>query len=185
MKKEKLGKKFRGLMVKELEGKFKTIPNLFVTNFGNMRVNDFQIIRNKLKKISVDYIVVKNTFCRLALRESRFEKLIKFVKGSCAIVYGMGDPVMITKTLVGFSNDYSGFNILVANIEGETVCQNEIEQIAKLPSQEILLAKLVFVLNYPISGFVSLTSRLITNFVSVIRHICDSYENRDSYTKGG
>ncbi len=53
-------------------------------------------------------------------------------------------------------------------IDGKVVCPEVIQEYAKLPGREELLAKLIGSMNAPVSGTVGLLSNLIAGFVRVL-----------------
>ena len=59
-------------------------------------------LRDALAAEQVEYRVVKNTLMRLASQETGAAVLEPFVKGTCAVAIGYGDPTIPAKIIKNF-----------------------------------------------------------------------------------
>ena len=65
----KPGRSLKSHLIKEYTDRLKVFSCLFVLDFGGTKNKEVEDLRRKLKTVSGDYIVVKNSLCRLALEK--------------------------------------------------------------------------------------------------------------------
>jgi large subunit ribosomal protein L10 len=65
-------------------------------------------------------------------------------------------------------------------VDGQVVEAEEVKQIAALPSREALMAKLLFLLQSPITGFVRVMAALPREFVTVLDQVRQEKEKQEA-----
>jgi large subunit ribosomal protein L10 len=171
VKELKPGKFLKTSIIKEYEKRFKGAKSFFVTDFGGLANKEIEQLKNKLKSVSTNYIVVKNSLCRSALKEMKIEALPDMVEGSCAISYTDKDPVEASKVLVDFSKTNEKFKLKGGYADGAVLSLDTIKELASMPPREILLARLVSAMNSPVTGFVSACSGIMKKILYAINEI--------------
>jgi large subunit ribosomal protein L10 len=99
-----------------------------------------------------------------------------FYKGPSAIVISDSDPVAPAKILVDFSKDNEKLEIKAAALAGKLLSIDEIKQLAKMPSREELLGKLVCTLNAVPTSLVNVLAGVPRAFVNVLNAVKDQKE---------
>ena len=120
--------------------------------------------------------VVKNTLLDRASEGTDTALMKDFLKGPNAIVLSKEDPVAPAKILVKFAKDNEKLEIKAAALSGKLLNVDEIKQLAKMPSKEELLSKLVYTLNAVPTSFVNVLSGIPRSFVNVLNAIKDQKE---------
>ncbi|MBM3252897.1 MAG: 50S ribosomal protein L10 [Candidatus Omnitrophica bacterium] len=159
------------LMIKELVGKFQGNKNIIITNFNKLGMLKLQNLRCSLKNCSAKYIVVKNSIAMRAFKSINLDRLGEFVSGTVGIGFGSNDPIGISKIIVNFSKNNETFNILGGYIDGEFLNLDRIKEIADIPSKEVLIVRLLGVLNGPIYEFYGIFNNLLRQFIFVLAEI--------------
>ena len=77
----------------------------------------------------------------------------------------------VAKTLTEFAKTVPQIVFRGGIVDGKPIAANEVEQIAKLPSREELIGKLLFLLQSPISRFVRTLAAIPRDFVVVLDQI--------------
>ncbi len=152
---ESIGRKFRELMVDEVEGFVKDSPYLFFVNFRKLPVSKVQSLRRSLRKTSSELKVVKNSILKLALKKRKLEPLCELVEGSCGVTFGKNDPIKVSKILYDFSRAEEGLTIKGGYVDGQVLMADRIKELAMLPSREALLALLIGTIKAPLNGLVN------------------------------
>lgn len=179
MEKElKPGRFLKKNMLDEYSQSLKGSSSCFVTDFGGLTNKELEDLRKKLNSLSTRYLVVKNSLFRLALKNLKMEGIADMVTGSCALGYGDGDPVSISKVLVQFINNNKNLKLKGGYIDGEIVGVDTIKELAALPSREALLARLVSCINSPVTGFISACSAIVRKLVYALNDIVKKKEER-------
>ena len=134
-------------LVRELNRKFEDVKFAFVTDYSGLNVADISDLRKRLRDESVEYKVVVNTLARLAVKNTSFEVLTDFLQGPVAVAVGSEDSAAAAKVLTGFSKNQPSLEIKAGILDGKVISIEDVKALASLPSREVLLGKLVSLLN--------------------------------------
>ncbi len=144
-----------------------------LVDYKGLTVLQVTELRAKLREAGVQMEVVKNTLMRLASKGTGSEVLIDLYKGPNAIVVSQNDPVAPAKILVDFAKDNQKLEIKGAALGGKLLSAEEITQLAKMPSKEEMLAKLVYTINAVPTNLVNVLSGVPRAFVNVLNAVKD------------
>jgi large subunit ribosomal protein L10 len=167
----KPGRLLKTQMIREYEKRFQPASSFFVTNFNGLTNKEIGDLKRKLKAASARYIVVKKTLCKSAFHVLNLDHLIGMIEGSCAVTYTEKDPVAVSKVLVDFLKSNEKFMIKGGLVDGEALSLDSVKELASMPSREVLLARLVWVMNSPVTGFVTACSGVLKKLVYAINEI--------------
>lgn len=143
-----------------------------VVSFDKVTVNKDQEFRNQLRDAGAKYRVVKNTLARLAVKGTPYEGTTDHFKGVSAIAWTDTDAVVLSKAISKFiKENAANFTFKAGIVEGRVVDLNQVEAIAKLPSKEELIAKLMFVLNAQAQRIVTVINAVPRDLAVVIKQI--------------
>ncbi|GAB6060913.1 50S ribosomal protein L10 [Desulfonatronum parangueonense] len=170
----------KGEVIEKLRGKAANANIAIVTDFKGLKVEEVTPLRVKLRESGVDYHVVKNTLARIALDGSQHEILKDSLKDCCAIAFTTGDPVAAAKIIVEFDKGSKNFNTRFASLEGKFLTKTQIEDLAKLPSKEVLLAMTLGTMNAVPTNFVGLFANILRNFLYALNAIKEQKEQPES-----
>jgi large subunit ribosomal protein L10 len=157
--------------IEELRKRIASAPNLFLTDFVGLTVEEISKLRGELRKDGTTYAVVKNTLFKRAAGDELAAKLDAFLAGPTAIVFGGPDPVAPAKALKQFSDATKPVTVKVAYIDGQIVDAKQVATLASLPSKTELLARLVGSLASPMRGLVTVLSGNQSGLVRVLNAI--------------
>ncbi len=166
-----LTRKQKEEIVQKLRKEFEDVSAVFVTSFKGMTVEESNELRKLLREKQARYQVIKNTLLRRASAGTSVEPLQEFIEGPTAIALAHGDPVEVAKVLVEFAKEHETLINRGGVLQGKPVEASALEQLAKLPSREILLAQLLGTLQAPLANFVGLLSAIPRNFLYVLKAI--------------
>jgi large subunit ribosomal protein L10 len=146
-----------------------------VVSFNKLTVNKDQEFRHHLREAGAEYQVVKNTIARLAVKGTPYEGASEFFKGVTAIAWTENDPVVLSKAVSKFVKDNGDvFSFKAGVVEGRVVDLKQVEAIASLPSKEVLISKLLFVINAQAQRIVTVINAVPRNLAVVIKQIGDA-----------
>ena len=86
------------------------------------------------------------------MKETAFESLSEQFKGATAVATTQTDVVALAKAVNTFLKDNPSAKLKGAILDGKSVTPIEFKAIAELPSREVLIGKLLYLMQYPISG---------------------------------
>jgi large subunit ribosomal protein L10 len=135
-------------MIKEMEGAIKNSKSLVFVNFHGLKVSDETKLRRELRDKEVSYKVGRKTLLARALK-GKAEGEIPELTGEVAIAYSK-DPISSPREVYNFQKTHKGMlNILGGIFEGKFVNSAYMMELATIPSREILLGKIAFLLKSP------------------------------------
>ncbi len=144
-------------------------------DLSTLKVNDASSLRRKAEKESVDIATAKKTLLRLAFKEAGIDTVDpKSLPGSVSMLLGSGDEIAPAKVLEAFRKDHEGVKVLGGILESKWLSADEIKALAKLPSKQEMLGKLVGTLNAPVSGFVNVLAGNLRGLVTALNAIKDA-----------
>lgn len=141
-------------LVSRYEGSFSTARHAFLLSFSGVSVPQITDLRSRIRAGGGHYEVVKNRLALLAVKGTAMEELAEQFQGPTAVAYSADDAVALAKLLTDFAKEVPAIEFKGGLVEGRPVEAEEIKAIATLPSREALVAKLLFLLQSPVSRFV-------------------------------
>jgi large subunit ribosomal protein L10 len=157
--------------VANLKEELKDISTIFLCNFQGLTVDKDTALRSKVRESGSEYAVVKNTLLKIAFADSDFAKVNDHLVGNTAVAYSKEDPVGLAKLLKDFAKDNEKFEFKAGVVEGQVIDVKGLEALASLPPKEVLISKLMFMLNFPVQGLVNALSGNIRNLAVVLGQI--------------
>jgi large subunit ribosomal protein L10 len=134
-------------------------------------MDDANALRKKGRDVGVEVMIAKKTLLNRALEKNGFTIAPEALEGSILTTIGFDDEVVAAKLMAEFAKDRETIQIVGGILEGKFVGTDAIKQLSKLPSREVLLAKLVGSLQAPISGFVNVLAGNLRSLVYVLNAI--------------
>lgn len=169
----KPGRLLKQHMVEHIAKRFKGAANLYITDCGKLTNKQVEELKGKLRKVSSDFVVVKNSMCILALKKLKLDAVGDFIKGTCGIGYDSIESVVTSKILIDFAKENEKFQLKGACIDGKVVSADVVKELASLPSKEVLIARLVSLIICPLATMASTLSCIINKLVYVLNAVKD------------
>lgn len=163
--------------VQNLTDRFKAMKGMIMTEYHGLSVGEISALRTELRKCGCEYLVVKNTLGKIALKEVGLEKVNEYFEGPTAVVVEASDPVAPAKVVSEFAKKYEKFVVKAGLLDGKILGIAEIQSLASLPSKEVLIAKMLGSMKAPISGFVNVLHGTTRNLVCVLSAIKEQKAN--------
>ncbi len=158
-------------IIEEMRGHMTDADYLFLTDFTGMTVEQFEGLRGQLRGQQARMAVVKNSFIKVVAGENGWSDLNGVLTGSTALVTGTGDVVAVAKMLSNFAKEH-GTSAVKAGVMGDTpISQEEVKELAGLPSREVLYGKLVGTLAAPMSQVVGVMHQKLSSVVYVLKAV--------------
>lgn len=142
-----------------------------VISFQGLPVEKDWQLRRSLREANLNYRVVKNTVGRIAVKDTPLEPLQDHFLGMSAIAYSDADPVGLAKVLSNFAKDNSQLTFKAGVVEGRLINVKDIATLAKMPSKEELISKLMWVINAPAQGMAVALNGVARNLAVVVSEI--------------
>ena len=162
--------------VKRLRADLAEVPHAILVDFKGLNVAAATDLRRKLRDDEAKFRVVKNSTALRAIEDLPLAEFKKLFVGQTAIAYTEGDVVRFAKTLREFAEEFETPSFKGGIVDGTRISAEEFEQLAKLPPRDELIAKVLYLMNYPITGLVTVLSGILKSLVTVLDQIRDKQE---------
>ena len=141
--------------------------------YEKLPVKDIDALRRKAKEQGIVITVAKKTLLGKAAKDAGIQVDPKALEGNFATVIGFEDEISAAKLVAEFAKDHEAMSVVAGVLEKRALDAAAVNALAKLPSKQELLAKLVGSINAPISGFVNVLAGNLRGLVTVIGAIKD------------
>jgi large subunit ribosomal protein L10 len=161
-------------IVADLTEGFKESPLVIAANYRGLSVASMQGMRKAIRGSSSSFLVAKNTLARIAADNAGRPELKEIIDGPIGFMTTGGDPAAAAKVFVKYIDDNSiAMTIVGGALEGEVLTADRVKALAKLPSKEVLLAKLLGSMNSPITSMVTVLNGPIRALAIVLQRISE------------
>jgi len=161
-------------VVKDLQEKITNQKVAVFVNFKGMKTDDFLKLRSNLRKNDSTFVITKKTLADIAFKNQDIEVKTCDFDGELGIVFGFTDEITPAKVVFDFSKSQPNLKIIGGVLEGQLRSGDDMIELAKLPSREELLGRLVGTIQAPISGFINVLQGNIKGLVYVFSAIKDN-----------
>ena len=121
-----------------------------LVNYTGITVEQDTSLRSELRKAGVDYHVYKNTMTERACEAAGYGEMKQYLSGMNAFAVSENDPIAAAKILREYSEKIETFNIVAGFVDGRVIDAKQVEELAKTPSKEVLLSRLLGSLQGPL-----------------------------------
>lgn len=149
-KKEEL----KSLQSKLPESQITVFTSFARTGEKGLSVAQMTQLKRLLREAKSEYVVTKKTLIERAVKDMAKDAEIDVysMDGSLGLVVGNEEPYGIAKKLYEFSRKNPALKFFGAVIEGAFISKEQFMEMAKMPSKEVLIGRLLGMLTYPIRG---------------------------------
>ncbi|MEA1969600.1 MAG: 50S ribosomal protein L10 [Thermodesulfobacteriota bacterium] len=163
-------------LVEKLRSRLVESEISILVDYKGLDVEAMTQLRSELRKEGVELEVVKNTLLSIAAEGTDCALIKDSFLGPNAIVTSGDDPVAPARVLAGFAKENKKLEIKIGSMNGKVLAADEIMELAKMPSKEVLLSQLLSVMNGVPTGMVRVLSEVPRSFLTVVKAIGDQKE---------
>ncbi len=141
-------------VVADLAEQIKASAAGVVVNYQGITVENDTALRKALREAGVKYVVMKNTLTGRACDMCGYGDIKQYLNGMTAIaISSPEDPIAPAKILKEYAEKIESFKILAGYVDGEVIDEAGVNNLASIPSKEILLAKFLGSIKSPLYNF--------------------------------
>ena len=161
-------------IVSDIRDRLQASPYLIVVDYSGMKVPHFEELRTRLGGAQAKLSVVRNTFLRIAAKELSMPELDGSTSGQTAIVTGEVDICAAAKILKTFAAEFQKPVVRAGVLDNAALTVDQVNELASLPSKEVLQAKLLGLLQTPASQFVRILNEPGASLARVLKAKADA-----------
>ena len=150
---------------KELKSLRDKLPKSEITIFTSfarsgekgLSVSQMTELKRLLRTLQSEYVVTKKTLIDRAINGTAD---VYGMQGSLGLVVGSGDSYGVAKKVYEFSKKNPALQFFGALFGGSFVSKEQFLEIAKMPSREVLIGRLLGMMKYPITSMYVVMSEI-------------------------
>ena len=147
-------KQQKHVIIYEIKAKLENAQAAVVVDYMGINVAEADAMRKKLREANVDYTVYKNTLIKRAIEGTDYAPLAEVLDGPSALAISTEDATAPARTLNELIKEYKKMEFKAGVVEGTYYDKAGIEQVADIPSRDVLIAKFMGSIQSPVSKFV-------------------------------
>jgi large subunit ribosomal protein L10 len=166
----------KAAVVEEVAAQIKESEAVFAVDYRGISVPQAAELRVKLNEAGARFRVVKNTLTLLAADRAGAEALKEVLDGPTAFTFVTaegGDVALAAKALAQFRRETDLLEFKGGVMNGEVLTAEQIGELSRLPSLDVLHGQLVGVIASPITGLVRGLNALIAGVAIQLQKIVD------------
>lgn len=170
-----MSKYVKELMMDQLRSDLDGNRSLLVLDLKDLDAVAEHHLRRDLRKKSIRLRVLKNSLARRVFADMGMEGLSKYLKGPSAIVWGGEGITELAKEISTQVKSLKKPQIKGGAVEGVVVGPEQVDDITKLPSREVLIAQVISLLLGPARQTLSLLSSPSSTLVGQLKALAERH----------
>ncbi len=150
-----MNKEKKKVYIEEMKNFFQKTNSVLVTHYQGLTVKQIDELRSEMRKHGIMFKITKNKITKLALEGTKYKKLENLFSGPTAIAFSE-DAITSAKILTKFAKSNSNLKIIGGLMEDKPLSQEEVANIATLPTLNEARAKIVGILEAPAQKIISI-----------------------------
>ena len=140
-------------IVQEISEKIDGAQSLVLVDHRGLTVQQDTELRKQLREAGVFYKVYKNTMMNFAFKGTAFEGLSNLLNGPSAIAVSKEDATAPARIIFEFAKTAKNLEVKGGVVEDKVLDLKQLEEVAQIPSREVLLGRLFGSMQSPIANF--------------------------------
>jgi large subunit ribosomal protein L10 len=165
-------------LVSDLSQRFGRASMALVSEYKGMTAAESTELRSRLRAVRGELRVAKNTLVRRAISDTKFAALDSQLGGPVGLILSFEDPIIVARTVTSFKEAGDRFKLRGGVLEGKPLTREEIQELANMPPKEVVMARLLGLIQAPASALV----RLLNEPGSGVARLVDAIAKKNADT---
>jgi large subunit ribosomal protein L10 len=149
--------------VQELRDRIARSSIIIATDYRGLSVTEMSALRRAVRDAGVELRVVKNRLFLRAAEEAGRPELAELMEGPTAVVFGYDDITAPAKTVTEYMRTArNSFAVRKGALDGQVLSVSDVQDLASLPSREVLVAQVAGALASPIARLAGLLGNVLS-----------------------
>ena len=147
-------------VVQEISAAIEGAQSVVLVDHRGLTVQQDTELRKQLREAGVTYKVYKNTMMNFAFKGTDCEGLSDLLNGPSALAVSKDDATAPARILCEFAKKAPKLEVKGGVVEGKVVDVAAINEVAQIPSREVLLGRLFGSFQSPIASFARVVKQI-------------------------
>lgn len=164
----------KAAVIEDVAARIEESEAIFAIDYRGMSVAQAADLRSRLRDADARFTVVKNTLTERAADQAGAGGMKPMLQGPTAMAFVNGDAALAAKTLSDFRRSTGGLVVFKGGwMNGQTLSPEQVDEIARLPSRDVLYGRLVGMVAAPLTGLAGALGGLIGGLARQLQAISD------------
>lgn len=140
-----------------------------------LSVAKMQELKRALRGMGAEYVVAKKNLIRISAEQAYLGELVDVnsFEGSVGVVIGpkKGDSAALSKGIYDFAKTNPVFKVYGAILEQKYLNADSFNELAKLPSKEVMIGRVAGMMQYPLTGLTNVLQGNIKSLLVILSNI--------------
>lgn len=177
-----MSKTVRNKLVDEFEKRCRDRKAMLFIDFQGLTSAQASAMRIALSADRIRVTVLKNSSACIAFDRIGWKEISPLIHGPTAMVYGVDDPVLLSKRLMVWQEKNKAPAVRGGCIEGRPVTPEVVKRLSKMPGREELLASVVGGIASPLTAFAGTLQAVLRQFAATIKAVADQRASSEPQT---
>ena len=147
-------------IIDEISAGIKDAQSVVLVDYRGLTVAQDTALRKELREAGIVYKVCKNTMMKRAFEGTDFAQLDEYLEGPSAIAISKDDATAPARILAKFAKDAKALELKAGVVEGEKYDAAGLAELAKIPSREELISRLLGSMQSPITNLARVLNQI-------------------------
>ena len=146
---------------------------VIMTQYVGLTMKDMDALRKKVREVGGEFHVLKNTMCKIALKNAGLELVDDYFEASTAAGFAFEDASGLAKAMTDFAKEVGFLKIKGGYLEDKPMSAAEIQALAEVPPLPVMRAQLLSTIMAPASQLARLLSEPARQVATVLQAYAD------------
>jgi large subunit ribosomal protein L10 len=170
----------KAAVIDEVAAQISESEAVFAVDYRGISVPQAADLRSRLRDADASFRVVKNTLTERAADKAGAEGLKALLEGPTAMTFVRGDAAPAAKALADFRRTSGLLEFKGGWMNGAALDTAQMDAIARLPSRDVLNARLVGMVASPLTGLVTSLGGLIGGLARQLQQIAEQKNQEEN-----
>ena len=164
----------KSIIIEEIKQKIQQSSSVIIVGYQGLNAEQTTQLRAELRGKGVEFKVLKNRLVARAFHELGYSEFDSVLEQPSAFAFSpAADPASAAKILLDCAAKTGKITIKMGMVDGVAIDVNGVKELAELPSKEVLVAKVLGMLQAPITGFARVLNGTIGGLAIALKAIAD------------
>ena len=164
----------KAAVIDEVAAQISGSEAVFAVDYRGISVPQAADLRTRLREADASFRVVKNTLTERAADKAGAEPLKDLLEGPTAMTFVRGDAALAAKALADFRRASGLLTFKGGWMNGAALDAGQIDDIARLPSRDVLHGRLVGMVASPLTGLATSLNGFIGGLARQLQQIVET-----------
>lgn len=154
----------------------KDAQSVVLVDYRGLTVAQDTELRKQLREAGIIYKVCKNTMMKRAFEGTEFAGLNEYLEGPSAIAISKDEATAPARIICEFAKTANKLEVKAGVCEGKVYDEAGVKELAKIPSREVLLGRLLGSMQSPIANFARVIKQIAEKDGEVVEAVAETTE---------